>query len=347
MRVLLVGEPATGLLVTGSFARALHKLNISHSVFDERPYLKVGQTNRWTALAWRIFYRLNRRRPPAYWRYNRDLLNMAGSYQPDLVLTFKGPFINPRTVSAIQAETGARVVTFLTDDPFNPANTTPDLAANLARYDVLFTPRRANIESEQAGAKRVYYLPFGWDPDVFFPETSADAHELEAYRSDVVFVGNCDRDRLPVLKMLLDAASNEGWRFALYGANISRYPSLRGVGHGVVAGRDYRLALGGAKIALCLLRHANRDLTYHVRTFEIAGCGAFMLAERTVDHLELLGEDEGAAMFSSAAEMLDKVRYYLMHSAERQKIAAEGRRRIVTGGHTYAHRLQTILDTIT
>lgn len=131
-------------------------------------------------------------------------------------------------------------------------------------------------------------------------------------------------------------------------------------------GRDYRLALGGAKIALCLLRaklQANRDRhvmrtfvirtleipardRHVMRTFEIPACGAFMLAERTDEHLELFEENREAAYFGSVEELLDKVRYYLSHEDERQRIAKAGYRRVTAGRHTYLDRLKEILDQV-
>ena len=107
-------------------------------------------------------------------------------------------------------------------------------------------------------------------------------------------------------------------------------------------GRDYRLALGGARIGLCLLRRANRD-QHAMRSFEIPACGTFMLAERTDEHLAVFREDEEAAFFSSPQELLDKVRYYLAHEEIRRRIAIAGHARVTTGGHTYRDRLREIV----
>ena len=41
-----------------------------------------------------------------------------------------------------------------------------------------------------------------------------------------------------------------------------------------------------------------------MKTFEIPACGGFMLTNRTDEQLEFFAEDEGAAYYSTAAELL-------------------------------------------
>lgn len=68
-----------------------------------------------------------------------------------------------------------------------------------------------------------------------------------------------------------------------------------------------------------------------------------MLSERTDEHLALFTEDKEMACFSSDEELVDKIRYYLAHDAERQRIAQAGYHRVTTGKNTYFDRLQEIL----
>ena len=90
----------------------------------------------------------------------------------------------------------------------------------------------------------------------------------------------------------------------------------------------------------------NRDLQT-TRTFEIPACGAFMLAERTDEHLRLFEEGKEAAYFGSEGELLDKVRYYLDHEGERKTIAAAGRKRCLDSGYSHHDRLKYMLRRIT
>ena len=129
---------------------------------------------------------------------------------------------------------------------------------------------------------------------------------------------------------------------ALYGGYWQRHERFRAHARGFAVGREYRLALGGARIALCLVRRANRD-GHVMRSFEIPACGAFMLAEDTDEHRELFKGGTDAAFFTTAADLAEQVRYYLTREAARRRIADAGHRRVITGGHTYRNRLAQIL----
>ena len=69
-----------------------------------------------------------------------------------------------------------------------------------------------------------------------------------------------------------------------------------------------------------------------------------MLAERTAEHQEFFREGEEVAYFSSPQELVDKVRYYLEHGDERKRMAEAAYHRVTSGNHSYADRLQQILE---
>jgi len=77
------------------------------------------------------------------------------------------------------------------------------------------------------------------------------------------------------------------------------------------------------------------------RNFEIPGCGGFLLtdlAENLQDYY-LLGQE--VATFMDNDELIAKVRYYLDHESERQRIAKSGYMRTLTD-HTYERRFTDI-----
>src|SRR5262249_18041929 len=159
-------------------------------------------------------------------------------------------------------------------------------------YDAVFTPRRANLDDfRRCGMQAVYFLPFGYDPDIHRPwpeNTPAGAP------SDVLFVGGCDSDRLPLIRVLI----KEGLNVALYGGYWNRFSDTRPYWRGMADQGAIRAASAAARICLCLVRRANRDGNV-MRSFEAAAIGGCILAEDTPDHRELFGpnDDDSACYF--------------------------------------------------
>jgi spore maturation protein CgeB len=334
-RILLV-DTTRYAPVSPFFVDAAGDLGYEPLFVDEAPYLRPLETS----LVQKIGYRLFRRRPLTRWRYNQALLGAARRFRPEFVVVVKGAYIMPSTLRRIKEETGAVLVNYATDDPFNKANATPDLVAGIPAYDVYASTKRAIMDDvKRAGGRLVIHTMVGYKPSVHFPEAPATAEEARRFGSDVVLVGGADRDRLRDLEPVVAAGDIS---LALYGGYWNRDQRFRPHARGFAMGRDYRLALGGARIGLCLVRRANRD-QHSMRSFEIPACGTFMLAERTEEHLAVFQEGEEAAFFSSPEELLEKIRYYLAHDEERRRVARAGYARVTTGGHTYRDRLREMV----
>ena len=274
---------------------------------------------------------------------NRALAARAIRFRPDLVVILMGFHIAPEVLAAIRCQTGAVLVNYATDDPFNRRLGTPELIQSIPQYDLFASTKRAiKADLVGAGARDVRYFRFGYKPTVHYPEPPATASERERFDAEVAFVGEGDADRRPFFEALIEAIPH--LRLALYGGLWNQDRRLRKYFRGSVRGRDYRMALGGARIVVNLVRRENRD-DHVMRTFEAPACGAFVLHERTESHLEIFEEGREAAFFDSREELVDKVRYYLAHDRERERIRQAGHIRTVTEGHSYGHRLQEIIHT--
>jgi spore maturation protein CgeB len=332
LRVLLVGVGETYHL--GAFFRnALQALGHECVFFDERTYLTNDIRDK-------LAYRLFDKKPAKFRVFNRDLIDLAVRFQPEVVLVTKGSFICPDTLDKIKQRTAAILVNYATDDPFNRKTSGRDIVDGIPFYDFYICSKQAIMDDVgRAGCPNVSFLPFGYEPTIHFPEAAATPEEAERYSSDVAFIGGADADRHPFFEVLVDALPN--LNLHLYGGYWDRHPRLRKYHRGFALGRDYRLVMGGTKIAPCLVRRANRD-GHVMRTFEVPACGAFLLAERTDEHLEFFSESREMACFSTPDELVEKVRYYLSHEEERAEIARAGHVRCVPA-YSYDNRLKQIL----
>jgi spore maturation protein CgeB len=253
--------------------------------------------------------------------------------------------LTAETLQRLKETTRATLVNYSTDDPFNPAVSTPYIRQSLPFWEVYATPRAHTIPKLKQHCKGlVMYLPFGYDPELHLPAADVTPEERLAFSSDLVFIGCCDRDRVNLLKFLV---GQRDLTVRLFGGG-RRYRLVRQLRRnyrGFANGRDYRVALNCSKICLSLMRRGNGD-THVMRTFEIPACGSFMLAERTEEQCAMFEEDRECVFFGSHEELWDKASYYLKHEEARQRIARAGFQRATSGGNTYAHRLADLLDRV-
>ncbi|MHB1568009.1 MAG: CgeB family protein [Solirubrobacteraceae bacterium] len=79
------------------------------------------------------------------------------------------------------------------------------------------------------------------------------------------------------------------------------------------------------------------------RTFEVPGCGGFLLTQDApeLDRYFDLGTE--LAVFHETEQLIEQLRYYLDHEQERARIAAAGHAR-VRRDHTYERRFQEIFE---
>ncbi len=272
---------------------------------------------------------------------NAALVAAARRTAPDIVLVGKGAYFSRATLRRVREVTGAVMVNWAPDDPFNRANSTRDLIESIPLYDLYVCTKRAVIDDVvRAGCARAIYVRFGYKPDLHFPEPPATTEEHRRFDCDLMFIGGGDADRVPYFDALVRDLPE--LNLNLYGGYWDRYPALRRYWRGNAVGRDFRLAVGGAKICVNLVRRANRD-DHVMRTFELPACGGFMLAERTDAHQELFAEDREAAFFSTPDELVAKVRQWLIRDDDRRTIANAAHRKISEGRNTYADRLDEIL----
>jgi spore maturation protein CgeB len=103
-------------------------------------------------------------------------------------------------------------------------------------------------------------------------------------------------------------------------------------GEGELFCDDYREGIWKSKINLSFITHSNQDEFVH-KSFEIAACGGFLLAERSAGHAARFVEDVEAVFFTGIDECAAKIRRYLPDEAARARIAAAGCERARKSGY--------------
>ena len=334
-------DPSPRALLVANGDRSHVGAHLIAAASPETPVKLVDTRAAWEGpwLWSRILYRFAGKRPARLRSFSTRVEALGGEGHFTRVITTG---IAPVTSSALARlrACGLRAVNFLTDDPWNPANGAAHFWSALRQYDVVFSPRTANIDDlRRHGCRDVRYLPFAYNPDEHFSETSDSAEERAKYQCDVAFIGGADAQRVELLRPLL--ASH--LRCNLYGGFWERHADTRARARGLVFERDYRLAVSGARVNICMGRLANRD-GHAMRSYELPAMGAALVVEDTSEHRDMFGADEaGVLYYQSAQSLAAQVVRLCSDEALRVRLAKAANQRVATAANTYAARLQTLL----
>lgn len=257
------------------------------------------------------------------YRQERPHLQKLLTQKADLILVCKGEGIKPDLLEACPAVTAVWYAEQL-GTPFSHDETSlarrKELAFNLPAFDYAFSHDPANLLIyKRLGAQRVSPLPCA----AVDPALNRKLDIPKKY--DVVFVGS----KTPRRKKLLEDLAQKG--IAVYTPDIWDAEELNNL-------------FNESRIVLNL--HLSDLLNTETRVAEVLGAGSFLLTEPLSDR-DLVQPGKHFAEFASGdmEELAGKIRYYLAHEKERETIALDGYR-FIHQNHTYAKRIQTILDAV-
>lgn len=272
------------------------------------------------------------------------LFEEAARFKPDILWIDGGFLVDNETVNGLKKQ-GITLIHYTPDSIFAPGMSNMCFRKAIKSYDYLVTTKTQDIEFyNKYDAKKIIFSQQGFDPSIH-KKTILNKGDYKKFSSDIVFVGHCMKDRLALMEHLkkeLDVnikIFGTGWDKK----NISK--EIKECFYGPAIGINYAKAISGSKIALGLLNHEAKD-EITTRSFEIPGCGGFLLAERTNQHLAIFKEDHDAAYFSSKDELVEKVKYFLENEHIRNSIKENGYNTLLKGEYTWSSLICNILKEI-
>ena len=274
---------------------------------------------------------------------NRALVMKALEVKPAVVIVTGVAAVRPATLVQLKISVpGVRLVNLFPDMLFNMHDS---MFSALPLYDLFTFHTRAGVPIlRELGCRGAFYLPFAADPTLHRPQPLT-AEDRSQYACDVVYVGNHRPEHAALFSSLegmdLKIWGPTRWRQAPRGSWVRS----RWQGRPLYNGTEYSKAHLAAKV--CLSPLDPLDLPGHnMRVFELPACGVFSLVTRTEEVLELFREGETVACFDGRDELRDKVRYYLAHPEERERIAKAAYEHVIRGGHTFRERAETLLGAL-
>ncbi|MGQ0737268.1 MAG: CgeB family protein [Acidobacteriota bacterium] len=332
-KLIIVGGSG-GTNIGDSLLRGAGSLHLTARLIDAsaayRAPWPVARVNWW----------LRDHRPSRLRSFGKGVVEECRRFTPTTLLAIG---LAPLTREALDeiGGLGIHTISYLTDDPWNPSSRSRWFFDALPGYGRVFSPRQANLSDlRRHGCARVGYLPFGVDPDLFYPEALSE-DDRRRYQSDVFFAGGADPERVPFVAALIQA----GLDVALHGDYWGRFADTRAANRGHATPEVVRKGMQAAKLCLCLVRRANRD-GLSMRSFEIPAVGGCMLAEDTAEHRALFGSDgEAVGYFQGPTDMVDTARRLIADPRQRARMAQAAHRLVSSQQSTYRDRLRTMLET--
>lgn len=343
MKILISGgSNKYGLAM--SYYRAFQKLNFKYiDIFDdEQNYWNDLKSikNRYThRLLWKLFAL----------RTNKSFLKKVLEYKPDLLLVFKGWFYHPKTIKKIkEILPKTKIFCYNQENPFNTNFFTQFSYSNnwvvksIPLYDVYFTWGEFLIDKirNKGRAKKVFYLPFGYDPEIHYPLEVKKEDEKNYYGSDIAFIGTYSNDREKLLNYLINNYNLKIWGNGWQKANKKLRKKWQKKD---VYGEDFSKVCNSSKIVLDILR-PQMIPSHSMKTFEIPACRGFLMCNRGYELSNFFDLEKEIVTFENPKEVLEKIDFYLKNDNLRENIKEAGYQRLINSNHSYLNRVKKILE---
>jgi spore maturation protein CgeB len=247
-------------------------------------------------------------------------------------------FLWPAEVAELKRRTGAQIAMWC-----------PDHLANFGRgyfmnapYDGLFfkDPYIKHVLGDVLQSP-VYFLPECFNPVHHWLPADQIGNDPQ-YQCDITTAGNQHSWRVAFYKHLanydIKLWGNPAPLWMNAGAVVGMYQ-----GRGVY-NHDKVRAFRGARIVVNNL-HYGETWGLNVRSFEAAGAGAFQMVDWRPGLSQMFEDGKEIVSFRSVVELKQKIDYWLPREEECRQIAEAGMQR-AHAEHTYALRLQLLLDTL-
>lgn len=242
-------------------------------------------------------------------KMNQLFLSLIKKEKPEYL------FVNVRrdelTISTMERvkkiSSNTKVISFSGDDErdFEP----------LKRYQALFVDCTLVAQVDylknylKEGVKNVYPT-FGINTDIFRPIKTRKVY-------DATFIGKPLKSRIEIMRFLI----KNNVDLKIFGPGWEAYPEFKDYYLGAIRTEDMAKVISQSKINLSLSKNADGLPHLKGRTFEFAACKSFCLVEHFEGYLKFFKKNKEIIMVRSEAELLGKIRYYLKHEKEREKIA--------------------------
>jgi len=290
------------------------------------------------------------RRFEAYYRQDdleRDIIASCENKTPHLIW-FEWPrSFAPRFFRDLKAaHPRATLISFQDDNPFGARHGDSwqwrNYIQSVPLFDLHLVKRVSDVENlRRLGARNCRLWMHGIYQPLFKPP-SGDIEKI----FPVSFVGTCLDDRVGLFRYLIAQCKLPIHVFGSHWQRRSdlprRFPSQF---HPEIIGDEYVKVIQKSLVCIGLVSSSNED-EWTMRSFEIPGCGAMLLAQRTPAHEALFREGLEAMFFSSKDECARAIRLLLSEPKRARSIGMAAYRRCVQEKRFLEERMKDLLSVL-
>lgn len=258
----------------------------------------------------------------------------------ELIWIDKAIYLTPATTQILKSKTSCLV--HYTPDTALIYNYSKLFNESLHFYDYVITTKsfEINLYAEILRTKKhIIYVTQGYDNRIHTPTVDfKDKH-------GIAFVGRYEKERSNLLHLMLTKnipINLAGPRWDKFVKSHKQY-DLHYFGKNIV-NIKYAHLLSSSLMGLGFLSKLFPEM-HTTRTFEIPSCGTALLTERNEETTSFFNENE-AIFYSSTDELIEKVKYYMVHLDELREITENGYKRVISDGRDYESILRNILKRI-
>jgi len=280
-----------------------------------------------------------------------DLIARVARKQPELIFVVSGLALPPGVWDWLDTfrsglEKKFATMCLFTESPYIDETQYPILE----RVDYAATMDFSSLQKFADVNENSLYIRHAYEPTVHKPQPMSVDH-----MADVFMVGTGFPERINLLTSI-DWTDIDlrlfGGNWGDLGDGLDKYYSPEFLDNE----EEVPLFYTNSRISLNIYRtakwpgenvlHIEPGIAYSVspRCYEILGSGGFLLTDSRPELLELFEDGKDIVVFDGAEELGDKIKFYLSHPRQRDKIVASGRRAV--SGHTYMSRAAKILKYI-
>jgi spore maturation protein CgeB len=198
---------------------------------------------------------------------------------------------------------------------------------------------------QETGARAVSFLPCAADHKLYKPQRLTRS-DCERYGTNISLIGVYSKRRGEVVSALCNEHGfgiwGPGWKAFLAQPTINAACKFRGE---YLAPDETCKVYNASPINLNTHHPQSQLAGLNTRSFEILAAGAFELVDYIPGMESLLDPGRDIAVYHCPEEAVEISRYYLKAHAARRRIAESGYQRVLAA-HTYRHRMQTVLSTL-